>query len=270
MTVKKTVVISVILVIVFAFALAGCGGSGRGGSGGNIKGVINNFFDAIDKHDVEKFIDCLEKEAADELLDYIDEDELEDLLKAWDEALTDEFSKNWRKQVEIGDAEEVDEDDDVVYYEVEVSLDGEDDTIPVVKVKRKYYLDSDYVYEFISVSGSGSGNKSATGVVSTFFEAIDYQDTDLFLSCFEEERVAELLSYYDTDSLKEQLQWMDEMLTFEYGDNWIRKVKIGQVRETDKDGDITCYEVDVSFDGEEGAVLVYKVKGRYYLDDVSL
>lgn len=129
--------VSVILVLVFAFTMTGCGG-------GNAGSVVNTFFDAIDKQDVKKFYSCFEKDMVDDLKDYFDDDDLKDMLEEMDEMLTDEYGKNWRKKVKVGKAEKVDKDDDITYYEVEVSIDGEDEEyIEVIKVKGKYYLDED-------------------------------------------------------------------------------------------------------------------------------
>jgi len=261
---RRIGVFSVVLAIILAFALAGCGSGG--GSAGSIKGLINNFFDAIDKQDVDKFLNCLEKDGADEILDYVDEDELEDLLKVWDEELTNEFGKNWRKKVKIGDAEEVDEDDGIVYYEVEVSLDDEDDIIPVIKVKRKYYLDSDYAEEFV-LSGSGGGVGGAAAVVNDYFDAIYERDLNKLLNCVDEEARREILDMYDEEYLQEDLEKLANVYEEFFGENWREEIKIGKVEEVGEEGDITYYGVEIEIMGQKDYVEVKKVKGEYYLDD---
>lgn len=268
---RRIAVISVILAIVLTFGLAGCGSDRGGGSSGSIKSLINNFFDAIDKQDVDKFLNCLEKDAADELLDNVDEDELEDLLKAWDEEFNDEFGKNWRKKVEIGDAEEVDEDDDVVYYEVEVSLDGEDDTIPVIKVKRKYYLDSDYADAFVSSGiGGGGGGGGAAAVVNDYFDAIYERDLKKMLNCVDEEARREILDMYDEEYLQEDLERLAMAFENYGGENWRKKVKVGKAEEIGEEDGILYYEVEIEFEGNKDYVEVKKVKGKYYIDQAYL
>lgn len=127
--------ISIIMVVAFAFTMTGCGG------GGGASGVVNAFFDSIDKHDVKKFLNCFEEDIYEDILSYIGEDYLKDTLEMMDEIFSDEFGKNWRKQVKVGKAEEIDKDGSITYYEVEVTLDGETEYIQVVKIKGKYYID---------------------------------------------------------------------------------------------------------------------------------
>jgi len=137
-TTKKrlTVAVSVMMVLVFAITMTGCGGGGA-------SSVVNAFFDAIDKQDVKKFYNCFEEDVAEMLREFVDDDMMKDQLEMLDEILTDEYGKNWRSKIKVGKAEEVDKDGDVTYYEVKVTMEDEDDYIPVVKIKGKYYIDQD-------------------------------------------------------------------------------------------------------------------------------
>lgn len=131
---RLTAAISLMMVLVMALTLTGCGGGGA-------SSVVNTFFDSIDKQDVDKFLSCFEEDFADEIREYADDDTIKDELETLDEMLADEFGKNWRKELKVGKAEQVDKDDDVAYYEVEVTMDDEDTTFDVIKVNGKYYLD---------------------------------------------------------------------------------------------------------------------------------
>lgn len=131
---KLSAAVSVILVIAFALAVTGCGGGGA-------SAVVKTFFDAIDKQDVKAFLSCFQDDVVDMLTSFMDEDDIEEQLELLDELLADEFGKNWRKELKVGKAEEVDKDKDVTYYDVEFSIDDEEEYIQVIKVKGKYYLD---------------------------------------------------------------------------------------------------------------------------------
>lgn len=131
---KLSAAVSVILVIAFALAVTGCGGGGA-------SAVVKTFFDAIDKQDVKAFLSCFQGDVVDMLTSFMDEDDIEEQLELLDELLADEFGKNWRKELKVGKAEEVDKDKDVTYYDVEFSIDDEEEYIQVIKVKGKYYLD---------------------------------------------------------------------------------------------------------------------------------
>jgi hypothetical protein len=127
-------IISVVMAMALSLAVAGCGSGGAGR-------VVNAFFDSIDKHDTEMFLNCFQEDVADEILSYSDEDELEDQLEMLDELLVDEYGKNWRKKIKVGKAEEVEKEDDIIHYDVEYTFDDEEDYIPVIKVKGRFYID---------------------------------------------------------------------------------------------------------------------------------
>jgi len=127
---RLAAVFAVIMILAVAITMTGCGG-------GNASGVVNAFFDSIDKHDVDKFFSCFQDDAVKQMKAFVSEE----MLEMMDELLSDQFGDNWRKKVKVGKAEEVDKDDDATYYEVKVTLEGDDDYIPVVKVKGKFYLD---------------------------------------------------------------------------------------------------------------------------------
>lgn len=138
---RLTLIIATLLVAAMALTLVGCGGSS-----GSPKALLESFFDSIDKQDVNKFLNCFEKDTREDLLDEVDKDEIKDLLEELDGTLADEFGDKWRKQIKIGKAEKGDTDDDITYYDVEITMKDEDgeeseDTIQVIKFKGKYYLD---------------------------------------------------------------------------------------------------------------------------------
>jgi len=93
-----------------------------GGGGGGAAGVVNDFFDAIEKHDVKKFLNCFEKKKREDIQDLYDDDEIEEQLEMLDEMYKAYGGKNWRKKIKVGKAEEVDKDGGITYYEVELSL----------------------------------------------------------------------------------------------------------------------------------------------------
>jgi ketosteroid isomerase-like protein len=146
-----TTALSLFLVVLLALTMVSCGGDSGSSSGskGSPKDVVNTFFDAIDKQDAKKFLGCFEKDVQKDILEYTDEDEIEDQLKALDEMLEDEYSKSWRKKIKVTGSEKVDTDDDITYYEVTVEFDGEEETMTVMKIKNKYYLDPDTFYDFM-------------------------------------------------------------------------------------------------------------------------
>lgn len=133
--------ISLILVVAFVLTMTACGGGGGGAAG-----VVNDFFDAIEKHDVKKFLNCFEKEKREDIQDLYDDDKIEEQLEMLDEMYKAYGGKNWRKKIKVGKAEEVDKDGGITYYEVEVEFNGEEDYIDVVKVKGKYYIDDGFIY----------------------------------------------------------------------------------------------------------------------------
>jgi len=132
---RLTAVVAVVMAVALALSVTACGG-GDGGA----TAVVKDYFDAIDKHDAKKFLNCYDKDDRENLLDYYDEDEIKDQLEVLDELFENFAGKNWRKEVKIGKAKKVDENKGIIYYEVEVELDGEEDYIEVKKVKGKYYI----------------------------------------------------------------------------------------------------------------------------------
>ncbi len=148
-----TTTLSLFLVVLMALTMVSCGGdsgsSSGSGSKGSPKDVVNTFFDSIDKQDAKKFLGCFEKDVQKEILEYTDEDEIEDQLKDLDEMLEDEFGKSWRKKIKVTGSEKVDTDDDITYYEVTVEFDEDEETMTVLKIKNKYYIDPDTFYDFM-------------------------------------------------------------------------------------------------------------------------
>ena len=132
---RIAIIMAAILVIATALTITGCG------LGGDPKSVISAFFDSVDKQDTKKFLNCFEKDTREMMLESMDEDLLKDTLEMLDEMLTDEYGKTWRKEVKIGKAEKGDTEDDITYYTVAVTMDGEEDDMTVIKVKGKYYID---------------------------------------------------------------------------------------------------------------------------------
>ena len=137
LTNKKRMVVALafILVIATAISVSGCG------LGGDPKSVVSAFFDSIDKSDSKKFLNCFQKDSQDLILETLDEDLLKETLTTMDETLSDTYGKTWRKQVKIGKAEKTDTSDGITYYDVVCTMDGEESTITVIKVKGKYYID---------------------------------------------------------------------------------------------------------------------------------
>lgn len=146
-------VLSLLLIVFMAFTLVACGGSesssGSGSSSGSPKTVVNAFFDSISKHDANQFLKCFEKDAQEMILENMDEDELEEELTALDEMLDEEYGKDWRKKVKVTGSEKVDSDDDITYYDVTVEFDGDEETMTVLKIKNKYYIDEETFEDFM-------------------------------------------------------------------------------------------------------------------------
>lgn len=134
---KKRVLVAIafILVIAIAIPVAGCG------LGGSATSVVSAMFDSIDKPDAQKFLNCFQKDSQDLILGTMDKNTLKETLKTLDQTFNDTYGKTWRKKVKIGKAEKTDTSDGITYYDVTVTMDGQDETITILKVKGKYYID---------------------------------------------------------------------------------------------------------------------------------
>lgn len=131
--------LAVFLVIAVGVTAAGCGTNGA-------KTLAKNFFESIDKQDVNKFLKCFDKDTREEIEDYWDKDEIEVFLDNMDLQTEDEFGEQWIKKLKIGDVEKEDAEDGVTYYTVEIELDDEEISLPVMKVKGKFYVDEDALW----------------------------------------------------------------------------------------------------------------------------
>jgi hypothetical protein len=273
------VVLSVLLILAIAFMASGCVGSTSSGGEGtsDYKSVVKGFMDSIDTQNTKKFLNSFQKDDREDILDDYDEKELKEMLAEYDEEMTDEYGKSWCKDIELGKRKEVDDDDDVVYYTIPIEIDGDEvETIPFIKVKDKYYIDPDAL-DILSGGGGGGGGSSSGGtkkgpeqVIINLFKSIDEHDVDLFLSCFRDELVEQMLEYSDKDEIEEELIWIDESAEDEQGKNWIKLIKVGKAKKVGTEDGITYYDVPVSFDGEEEIITVIEVKGKYYIDDSEL
>ncbi len=136
-----TTFLACLLVLSISLSLAGCGGS-------DPKGVVNAFFDSIDKHDAKKFLNCFEEDVQESFEDIYEEDDLKDMLESIDELLEDEYGKKWRKEVKVTDVEKGDKEDDITYYTVTVEMDDEEEEMEVMKIKGKYYISDDAMSGF--------------------------------------------------------------------------------------------------------------------------
>mgnify|MGYP000846200394 FL=1 len=110
------------------------------------EGVVCMFFDAIAEHDMEKYMACFEEDVFGLIMDSARELGISgmidllirDMLRQWDEMLIEEMGEDWRERIQVGSATEIDKEDDTVFYEVEVSIDGEAEVIPVIEHQGKY------------------------------------------------------------------------------------------------------------------------------------
>jgi|GEM_PF-1438799 len=117
------------------------------------EGLVRMFFDAIAERDVEMFMACFEEDVFGFILDSarelgitgIIDFLMRDMLRQWDEMLIEEMGEDWRERIQVGGATEVNKEEDTIFYEVEVSIDGEVDVIPVIERQGKYYLDPAWI-----------------------------------------------------------------------------------------------------------------------------
>lgn len=153
---RKTIyrIITVLMIAVMVLALTGCGegaseSSGSGSSKSSPKDVVNALFDSVDKHDAKKFLGCFEKDFQEEILEYTDKEEIEEQLTDLDAMLEEEYGKNWRKQLKVTSSEKIGTEDGITYYEVTVETEDDEQTLTVIKVKNKYYIDPDTFDDFM-------------------------------------------------------------------------------------------------------------------------
>jgi hypothetical protein len=108
-----------------------------GGSNSSPKKVVQSFFNAVEDGDVKEMMDLMY--IPNEYKSMVDlvEEQLDSTFSDLKDEMEEELGKNWTSEIKYGDVEEVGDDT----YEVEVTLDGDTDTVTVIKKNGKYYID---------------------------------------------------------------------------------------------------------------------------------
>lgn len=117
----------------------------------------------------------------------------------------------------------------------------------------------------ILLSGGGKVNKDYKVLVETYFDAVNKEDFNMLLKCYDKDAIKDLKD--DKKDVIEELQDLNDDMKDTYSKSWRKDVEVGKRSKIDSDDDVVFYSVIVDIDDMTNAVYIKKVGEKYYIDE---